>query len=1045
MKKGIIVGLIALTLLVGAFFIMLPQVLPQASEPDPELKFAGCNLSFADTIYVKYAVKGNDLSGVKLLVWTDPQSDYSYGSQNYVLNSIWTEMVSGAQCLVFQYNKLAAKQMGDVIYARAFVEKQGNAYYSEVKKYSVLQYVYNKTGRTGTASTNQKLIDLLEAMLEYGAKAQIYTNYKTNRLVSANYYQVNVVGGTLPDGCDSGLYAIGETVTLTAPSTDLEGNAFSYWENDDGENVGTTATLDVTVISRNRTYTAVYGVETPVSPDPEYSTGLAYTDNGNGTCTITGIGTCTDLDVLIPPSIDGLTVSAIGEKAFENQTTLTSIVIPDTVTSIGRRAFYYCTGLTEFTIPSSVTSIGTQIFFHADNIHTVYYNSSYYPLTETENQLFSNAGITKVVFGGTYIGSYATRNLGMNGHVTEVEIRGNVRSVTDNAFYGCDSLTSIVIPDSVTSISKWAFIGCTNIDRVYYSGTMSGWCHILFGVDSGIAATDTIPSSNPCRYGASLYINGELLTEAVIPNDVSYIGDALFFGCSSLTSIEIPNSVSSIGKWAFSGCTNLTSIGIPDTVTKIQGAAFYGCTGLTSIEIPTGVTTIENLAFAGCTWLTSVTIPDSVTSIGDRAFYGCTGLTSVTIPDSVTSIGQWFSYCRSLTEITIPDSVTSIGDRAFYGCTGLTSVTIPDSVTSIGGYAFYGCTSLANVEIPDSVTNVWGYAFCGCASLTNITIPNSVTSIENSVFSGCTSLTEITIPDSVTSIGRYAFSNCTGLVSIEIPDSVTSIGEYAFNNCTSMTEITIPESVTSIGDGAFSGCASLTDVYYGGTSSEWSLISIASGNEPLLNATLHCYTPPAQMIAVSFVDFDGVTVLREEMVEAGTAATPPVAPYRAGYIFDGWSPDYTGATTDIITVAQYTVNTEPTLTVKSVETASNETVEVKIMIDNNPGILGMQFSVNYDSTALTLTNAANGSAMSALLFTPPSRYRTGCTFLWEGVSVTGDDISDGEVLTLTFEINEAASSGDYAIEITNSDGNAFDNDMNVVELNVINGIVRVTV
>ena len=90
MKKGIIVGLIALTLLVGALFVANIS----ASEPDPELKFVGCNLSFADTIYVKYAVKGNDLSGVKLLIWTEPQSDYSYGSQSYVLNSIGTETVS---------------------------------------------------------------------------------------------------------------------------------------------------------------------------------------------------------------------------------------------------------------------------------------------------------------------------------------------------------------------------------------------------------------------------------------------------------------------------------------------------------------------------------------------------------------------------------------------------------------------------------------------------------------------------------------------------------------------------------------------------------------------------------------------------------------------------------------------------------------------------------------------------------------------------------------------------------------------------------------
>ena len=691
MKKGIIVGLIALTLLVGAIFVANIS----ASEPDPELKFAACNLSFADSIYIKYAVKGNDLSGVKLLIWTDPQSDYSYGSQSYVLNSIGTETVSGAQCLVFQYNKLAAKQMGDVIYARAFVEKQGNTYYSEVKKYSVLQYVYNKTGRTGTPSTNQNLINLLEAMLEYGAKAQIYTNYKTNRLVTADYYQIKVVGGTLPDCCDSGLYALGEVVSLTAPSTDGEGNEFSYWENDEGEIVGTTETVDVTVISRNRTYTAVYGSEIPVIPDPEYSTGLAYADNGDGTCTITGIGTCTDLDVLIPPSIDGLTVSAIGEKAFENQSALTSIEIPDTVTTIGRRAFYGCTGLTEFTIPSSVTSIGTQIFFHADNIHTVYYNASYYPATETENQLLINPGITKVVFGSNYIGEYASRNLGLNGHITEVEIGNSVMGIENHAFYACINLTNATIENGVTNIGIAAFYDC--------------------------------PS----------------LTAITIPDSVTNIGNAAFYDCISLTAITIPDSVTSIGVYAFYGCTELVSVKIGNSVTSIGDYTFFNCNGLVSVTIGNGVTSIGGSAFYNCTNLTEITIPASVTSICNSTFFGCSSLTEITIPDSVTSIGNGaFSGCSSLTAITIPDSVTSIGDYAFSGCSSLTEITIPNSVTSIGEYAF-SSTGLTSVTIPDAVTILQSYTFSHCSRLSTVTLGTGLSSIEDRVFYYCYGLTDM--------------------------------------------------------------------------------------------------------------------------------------------------------------------------------------------------------------------------------------------------------------------------------------------------------------
>ena len=241
----------------------------------------------------------------------------------------------------------------------------------------------------------------------------------------------------------------------------------------------------------------------------------------------------------------------------------------------------------------------------------------------------------------------------------------------------------------------------------------------------------------------------------------------------------------------------------------------------------------------------NVTIPSSingksVTIIGYEAFYGCTSLTSVTIPDSVMSIGSdAFSNCEGLTSITIPDSVTSIGNFAFGRCTGLTSVTIPDSVTSIGIAAFSDCTGLTGITIPDSVTSIGNGAFGGCTSLTSITIPDSVMSIGSDAFSNCEGLTSITIPDSVTSIGHFAFGGCTGLTSVTIPDSVTLILEYAFYGCTSLTSITIPDSVTSIGEYAFYDCTGLKDVYYSGTKDQWNKIFFDSGNDSLINATIH--------------------------------------------------------------------------------------------------------------------------------------------------------------------------------------------------------------
>ena len=94
------------------------------------------------------------------------------------------------------------------------------------------------------------------------------------------------------------------------------------------------------------------------------SDGLEFTSNGDGTCYVSGIGECTDTDVVIPQkSPEGDSVTSIGKYAFDGCTGLTSITIPDSVTSIEGSAFNCCTGLTSITIPDRVTSIEGSAFY----------------------------------------------------------------------------------------------------------------------------------------------------------------------------------------------------------------------------------------------------------------------------------------------------------------------------------------------------------------------------------------------------------------------------------------------------------------------------------------------------------------------------------------------------------------------------------------------------------------------------------------------------------------------------------------------------------
>lgn len=541
-------------------------------------------------------------------------------------------------------------------------------------------------------------------------------------------------------------------------------------------------------------------------------------------------------------------ISRIGDAAFYG-CNIASIDIPDNIHSIGKWAFSYCTRLSSVTIPDGMTSIAWSAFSNTALTSFTIPES----VTSIDGYAFSNCPLSSITIPDnvTSIGEYAFSGCSL---LTHISIPKSVTAVNDNTFAGCTSLTSISIPHSVTSIGSSAFRSCSSLSSV------------------------NIPNS-VVSIGSFAFNHCSALTSVNIPDSVTSIESFAFANCSALTSVNIPKHVTSIGYDAFSDCFSLTSISIPDSVTSIDRDAFDLCPSLSdvyysgsknqwdAISISSGNDDLLNATihfqnsntgndsiYSGkcgdnLTWTLSSDGVLTIDGTGEMYDFSLSSnawsdysdnIKTVIVNYGVTHIGDYaFNACTNLCSVTLPESVISIGHNAFYRCDSLTSIILPESVSSIGKAAFRGCKALTAVNIPTSITSIENYTFDNCESLATINIPKSVISIGLYAFGSCASLNSIDIPESVTSIGYGAFSRCTSLTSVTIPKSIASIETYTFNNCTSLASIYIHESVTSINKEAFFECTSLSDVYYSGNQEQWDSISIDSGNDPLLNATIH--------------------------------------------------------------------------------------------------------------------------------------------------------------------------------------------------------------
>ena len=551
-------------------------------------------------------------------------------------------------------------------------------------------------------------------------------------------------------------------------------------------------------------------------------------------------------------------VTQLGNKVFENCTTLKQIAIPASVESIGDYAFRGCKALEDVLIPQSVERIGVGAFKDSSIDEVIFVEGS--ELESIGKEAFAGCkNIQDIILpeGVKSLGNSAFSNCS---NLTSVILAQGVETLGANIFGGCYRLEGIVIPDGVTLISDCAFLNCANLQQVRLG---AGVEKIGMSAFSGCTSLEDLYFPDGVKViDNSAFYNCRTISEIYFgeTSELTTIGNNAFNGCTAVQRVVIPAGVATIGTSAFSGCAGelvvnaeiadattssgtyygsmFDSVVVGDAVTAIGDNAFYGHKSIKTIDLGAGIKRIGANAFAGCSAIATVELPEGLETIGKGAFNGCGAVERVVIPASVSSLGaSAFVGCggelminadivdsdsaatalfngTKFSSIVVGDDVTTIGSYAFADVATIEQLSLGAKVQHIGNRAFSGCNALARVEMPASVTTIGVGVFENCTSLGSVVLSNGIDVISDAAFAGCTQLIGVVTPASATTIGKDAFKGCASLAYCIMPAGVESIGDSAFYGCTAIREVNMPSSVATLGKSAYGACTSLVSVTF---------------------------------------------------------------------------------------------------------------------------------------------------------------------------------------------------------------------------------------
>lgn len=462
-----------------------------------------------------------------------------------------------------------------------------------------------------------------------------------------------------------------------------------------------------------------------------------------------------------------LFVTAIGDKAFKNNTDLKSLTLSPSLRSIGSEAFNGCTALTSLTLSPSLRSIGADAFTGCSSLANIYSSVTPAPLINESS----------------FAGLYETTVL----NIPEDIIGDYNNPYTNWRLFGSNHLTGVAGGEVF------------EVDGLKYQYLTDGTARVV--------ASDSYADLSSVSIPASVQIEVEPQEEDAEPQyktvRVVAVGAGAFAGLENLTDVLIAEGISTIGSIAFKDCKALTGVSLPSTVTEIAPSVFEGCSALSSFDF-SGITKIGSAAFTG-TLLSSVSLP--VASVVDDYAFADNGVSDLALNYGLLErIGSGAFKNSTLKELNLtPDHNLEIGNGAFESSAALATVTLGDNVVSVGNNAFKDCGKLKTLTVGKDVAEIGDNAFAGCIVATlNFVKDGALRRIGSGTFQNLRIRNTLDLPDSLEYIGDRAFYNPAGITKIVLPaNRRLTIGSESFSQATRTTEIEFPEVISSIGEGAF--------------------------------------------------------------------------------------------------------------------------------------------------------------------------------------------------------------------------------------------------